>query len=57
MTLLDKIITQNRIDSQLYSQLAEMSYRAINGTRQEPRNFRETAAHARFQRSKDRKDY
>ena len=41
MTLLDKIINQNRIDAQSNSQLAEISYRALNGTRQAPRNFTE----------------
>ena len=41
MTLLDKIINQSKIQEQLNSQLAEISYRAVNGTRQAPRNFAE----------------
>ena len=41
MTLLDKIIDQSRIDAQLNSQLSEISYRALNGTRQSARNFAE----------------
>ena len=41
MTLLDKIINQSKIQEQLNAQLAEISYRAMNGTRQAPRNFAE----------------
>ena len=41
MTLLDKIINESKIQEQLNAQLAEMSYRAVNGTRQAPRNFAE----------------
>jgi len=41
MTLLDKIINESKIQEQLNAQLAEMSYRAVNGTRQAPRNFTE----------------
>ena len=41
MTLLDKIIDESKIQAQLNSQLAEMSYRAVNGIRQAPRNFKE----------------
>ena len=41
MTLLDKIVNQSKIQEQLNSQLAEISYRAVNGTRQAPRNFTE----------------
>ena len=41
MTLLDKIINQSKIQDQLNAQLAEISYRAMNGTRQAPRNFAE----------------
>lgn len=41
MSLLDKIAKENKIQAQLNSQLSEMTYRAFNGTRQAPRNFRE----------------
>ena len=41
MTLLDKIINQSKIQEQLNAQLAEISYRALNGTRQSARNFAE----------------
>ena len=41
MTLLEKIINESKIQEQLNAQLAEMSYRAVNGTRQAPRNFTE----------------
>ena len=41
MSLIDKLAKQSILQNQLQSQLAEMSYRAINGKRQEARNFKE----------------
>jgi hypothetical protein len=41
MSLIDKLAKQSIIQNQLQSQLAEMSYRAINGKRQDARNFKE----------------
>ena len=41
MSLIDKLAKQSIIQNQLQNQLAEMSYRAINGKRQEARNFKE----------------
>ena len=41
MSLIDKLAKQSILQNQLQSQLAEMSYRAINGKRQESRNFKE----------------
>ena len=38
MTLLDKIINQSKIQEQLNAQRAEISYRALNGTKQSARN-------------------
>ena len=39
MTLLDKIIAESKLQNQLASDLADISYRAINGKRQKERNF------------------
>ena len=47
MTLLDKIVNQSKIQEQLNCQLAEISYRAVNGTRQAPRNFTEGTLNVR----------
>ena len=41
MSLIDKLAKQSILQNQLQSQLAEMSYRAINGKRQDSRNFKE----------------
>jgi hypothetical protein len=41
MSLIDKLAKQSIIQNQLQNQLAEMSYRTINGKRQEARNFKE----------------
>jgi hypothetical protein len=41
MSLIDKLAKQSIIQNQLQSQLAEMSYRSINGKRQDSRNFKE----------------
>jgi len=41
MSLIDKLAKQSILQNQLQSQLAEMSYRSINGKRQEARNFKE----------------
>ncbi len=41
MSLIDKLAKQSIIQNQLQSQLAEMSYRTINGKRQHDRNFNE----------------
>jgi hypothetical protein len=41
MSLIAKIQQQSLLQNKLQAQLAEMSYQAVNGTRQAPRNFRE----------------
>ncbi len=41
MSLIAKIQQQSLLQNKLQAQLAEMSYQAVNGTRQEPRNFKE----------------
>jgi hypothetical protein len=41
MSLIAKIQQQSLLQTKLLAQLAEMSYQAVNGTRQAPRNFRE----------------
>ena len=41
MSLIAKIQQQSLLQNKLQAQLAEMSYQAVNGTRQTPRNFRE----------------
>jgi hypothetical protein len=41
MSLIAKIQQQSLLQTKLQSQLAEMSYQDVNGTRQVPRNFRE----------------
>ena len=41
MSLIAKIQQQSLLQNKLLAQLAEMSYQAVNGTRQAPRNFRE----------------
>jgi hypothetical protein len=41
MSLIAKIQKQSLLQNKLQAQLAEMSYQAVNGTRQAPRNFRE----------------
>ena len=41
MSLIAKIQNQSLLQNKLQAQLAEMSYQAVNGTRQAPRNFRE----------------
>ncbi len=41
MSLTDKLVKQSIIQNQLQNQLVEMSYREINGKRQEDRNFKE----------------
>ncbi len=41
MSLIAKIQQQSLLQNKLQSQLAEMSYQAVNGTRQTPRNFKE----------------
>ena len=41
MSLIAKIQQQSLLQNKLQAQLAEMSYLAVNGTRQAPRNFRE----------------
>jgi len=41
MSLIAKIQQQSLLQNKLLTQLAEMSYQAVNGTRQAPRNFRE----------------
>ena len=41
MSLIAKIQQQSLLQNKLLVQLAEMSYQAVNGTRQSARNFRE----------------
>jgi hypothetical protein len=41
MSLIAKIQKQSLLQTKLQSQLPEMSYQVVNGTRQTPRNFRE----------------
>ena len=41
MSLIAKIQQQSLLQNKLQAQLAEMSYQAVNGTRQSARNFRE----------------
>ena len=41
MSLWDKIITQNRIDSSLLTELSDISYKNTKGKREKPRNFKE----------------
>ena len=41
MSLIAKIQQQSLLQNKLLTQLAEMSYQAVNGTRQSARNFRE----------------
>ena len=41
MSLIAKLQQQSLLQNKLQAQLAEMSYQAVNGTRQAPRNFRE----------------
>jgi hypothetical protein len=41
MSLIDKLAKQSIIQNQFQSQLDEISYRAINGKRQDVRNFKE----------------
>jgi hypothetical protein len=41
MSLIVKIQQQSLLQNKLQTQLAEMSYQAVNGTRQAARNFRE----------------
>ena len=41
MSLWDKIINQNKLDSSLIVELSDISYRSTNGKREKPRGFRD----------------
>ena len=41
MSLITKIQQQSLLQNKLQTQLEEMSYQTVNGTRQTPRNFKE----------------
>ena len=41
MSLWDKIINQNKLDSSLIVEFSNISYRSTNGKREKPRGFRD----------------